>query len=81
MVSQYLNSRLDKKSDVRVMEYHKDTPLADYDLVSLHPEHLSTFKLTRSLQDFHFPVKVLESNGVRLEPFIVRCFSRASNQL
>lgn len=41
------------------------------------PRHAAIHYLTKlthsDTQDFHFPVKVLESNGVRLEPFIVRC--------
>lgn len=76
----YRNSRLNKDSTLPVQEYHASTAPEDYDLVhdddiwyshtGLILANLASL-LRRLLQDFHFPVKVLESNGVRLEPLIV----------
>lgn len=84
----YLNSALNKAlPSLPVQDYHVDTPLEEYDLVRAKylvqgrstPENLSddnmpSFHLLQ--QNFCFPVKVLESNAVRLEPFIVTfCFN------
>lgn len=81
MTSEYLNSAAEGRSSaLPVKAYHQDTPKNAYDLVreicssfSLVPRKLMLWWTTLVHdQNFCFPVKALESQGVRLEPLIVR---------